>query len=474
MEIKLLPFICEAFSVNKKIYKDIDKLYNKDKINFYKAALESEFYAHPMSFQGSVIQDEYFRKTLGIFLNSSDYIEDIDKLIQKGWPYEFTYVYNRNKVNLDDYMRAVAKKFNIEELSDDELNSKPIMVYFLALNLGKELEKCETLLSLENYMITRLKHYESFSENNINTGFNNMTKEQKEKLNKLKLKLFNKYNVRKFEDLISIEVKSEYLIEIENFMALIFDFEGISSVSIFSDVKFSERDIDQLLFLYTTMHPEHIEEYDIEDVFKFYCSGIYVKYLIKAYKNFKEYYLLHNRESIFAELDELHKSYEKQKIKTLQLASENGKLKKQIEQLEKENKRLIAVLDETNKNNKELVSLREFIFNLENKEDMQENTEIDLSKLNNIKGLIIGGSDRWQQRMKVLLPNFKFIPTSAINFDTSIIKNVDIVFVYTNYLSHKIYYRLISAIKDTTKIKYLNSNINENLVLQQIIKAVDF
>lgn len=474
MTINILPFICEAFSINRKIYKDIDKLYNKDKINFYKAALQSEFYSHPMSCQGSIIQDEYFRKALGIFLYSDDYAEDIERLIQKGWPYEFTYVYNRKKINIDDYMVAVLKKFNIEDLTDDELNAKIVIVYFLSLNLGKELEKCDALLNLENYMLSRLNHYENSSSININTGFNNMTKEEKEKLSSLKLKLFNKYNVKNFKDLISLEVRSNNLIDIETFIAFIFDFEQISSVSIFSDVKFSEKDINQLLFTYMTTHPKKIEEYNIDDVFKFYCAGMYIKYLIKSYKNFKEYYLLHNRESVFEELEQLYNSYEKQKIRALQLVNENEKLKQQIEQLERENKRLSMALEESSKNRQELISLRNFIFNLDKKEDVEkEENNIDISKLNSVKGLIIGGSDRWQQKMKEFLPNFKFIPVSAANFDISILNNIDIVFIYTNYLSHSIYYRLMSSIQDDTKIEYLSYNTNEKLVLQQIIKAVE-
>lgn len=201
---------------------------------------------------------------------------------------------------------------------------------------------------------------------------------------------------------------------------------------------------------------------------------MYIKYLIKSYKNFKEYYLLHNRESVFEELEQLYNSYEKQKIRALQLVNENEKLKQQIEQLERENKRLSMALEESSKNRQELISLRNFIFNLDKKEDVEkEENNIDISKLNSVKGLIIGGSDRWQQKMKEFLPNFKFIPVSAANFDISILNNIDIVFIYTNYLSHSIYYRLMSSIQDDTKIEYLSYNTNEKLVLQQIIKAVE-
>ena len=86
-----------------------------------------------------------------------------------------------------------------------------------------------------------------------------------------------------------------------------------------------------------------------------------------------------------------------------------------------------------------------------------------------MKGLIIGGHENWQRKMKELLPGFKFILPDALNFDVSILEGVEGIFVYTNYLNHGLYYKLINEVRKKDRpLYYLSYNINENIVLQQI------
>lgn len=45
-KINLLPLILEAFGHNNKIHRDIDRLYQTKKYEFYRHARQSEFYSH--------------------------------------------------------------------------------------------------------------------------------------------------------------------------------------------------------------------------------------------------------------------------------------------------------------------------------------------------------------------------------------------------------------------------------------------
>lgn len=75
--------------------------------------------------------------------------------------------------------------------------------------------------------------------------------------------------------------------------------------------------------------------------------------------------------------------------------------------------------------------------------------------------------------MKQLLPSFSFVHPSVTNLDTSILNNVDIVFFYTNYLSHALYYKVIDDIREHgVQFRYLKDNTNENIVLKQIYKEI--
>lgn len=99
-------------------------------------------------------------------------------------------------------------------------------------------------------------------------------------------------------------------------------------------------------------------------------------------------------------------------------------------------------------------------------------SSIDLNKLHQVKAIIIGGHEKWQTRMKELLPNFGFIHTDMVNFDLSVLSSVDYVFFYVNYLNHSIYYKTVDYIKGkNVNIGYLNQQ-NENLVLKEIERFI--
>ncbi|MBN3351912.1 hypothetical protein EXM90_12045 [Clostridium botulinum] len=71
--------------------------------------------------------------------------------------------------------------------------------------------------------------------------------------------------------------------------------------------------------------------------------------------------------------------------------------------------------------------------------------------------------------MKEYLPSCKFISPDMLNFDINILDNVDIVFIYTNYLNHAMYYKIIDIIREKKlRLEYLKSNINMKIVLKQI------
>ena len=97
--------------------------------------------------------------------------------------------------------------------------------------------------------------------------------------------------------------------------------------------------------------------------------------------------------------------------------------------------------------------------------------EVDLSvDLSKVKGVILGGHPRWQAKMRLLLPEFTFIPHDSTNFDQNIVRNADYLFVFVNFLNHAIYYRAMSAVT-TAKVHFLWQS-NEELVLDEIKRVI--
>ena len=467
MELNLIPFVVEALGSNKTIYKDIDNLYQRHKYEFYKAAKESEWYEHLIFKEGSLLQEEYCKKVLGILIADIDddtVYQDFMKLIQKGFRWTYEYVNKRFSVDVDEYTRAFTKKYH--GATDDKgigIEQHFCILLFLALNMQKKVIENEVHQQFISLFYTRLQHSEGNEK--IRISYDRLKPEDIKRVQKLKQELFKKYGgIRNFDELLDKHFDGTK----RDMYAFLFDFEHLSSVSIFQDVKFTERDIDEILCLYTIIRED--EELDVDEALNFLIPCIYIKYLIKAYKQVKEMYFRNNKETMFVELEGMEKDLQRTKEKLESTQRGLSEAEKIHRLLEKENLRLKAELAEAQRNREELNSLREFLFSLDRQEEYPDE-DIDFEKLKQFKAVVIGGHERWQQRMKEYLPNFIFIHPDRVNFDIRLLDG-DIVFVYPNYLNHSMYYKLMAAIEGKDiKIVYINQQ-NENIALKFIYKTI--
>lgn len=472
MGINLLPFICESFSTNSKIYRDIDNVYQKNKIEFYNLAKKNKFYSHHIAKEGSLLQEEYFKKALGIFIQlqlDGSYEEEVFNIIKKGWPYAFNYVKNHNTIILEDFMISFMKKHKgLDNITDDYINSNVIMLLLLSQYFESNIEETGLLQKHIQMLLYRMEHYKG--EGRVN--YNKISKDNLKLIREIILKLKN-IGISKY---ISMSIKDKNLDRYLNTLELVFDFENISLVSIVDEIKLTDKELEEIVFLYLLYrnNVKHIDEINIEEVAKYVIDMLHIRYFAKAYKEVKKHYFKNNKETMFVELESVESELRKVKKEKILLQDEKEKLLSKLNNKDREIARLKAKLAESESSKKELIKLREFMFSLDKQEEYKEDTNLDISKLKNIKGVIIGGHQNWQNKLKEYLPSFKFISPEMLNFDTSILNNADIVFFYTNYLNHGIYYKVINEIRNKDiKLEYLKSNVNGNIVLQQILKAVD-
>lgn len=475
MTINLLPFLCEAFSTNRRIYKLIDEVYKLDKIKFYNSAKENEWYIHPISQEGSLEQEEYFKKTLGIILNSEGYEKYIDNIIKKGWHYAYNYSKNNDVIIVEKFLKGLIKKHGgLDNITDDEMNSN--IIALIILSKEKIDESSEAFMNYIQSLDLRLKHYKSDCELRVN--YNNISTEDLKKIRELKNELFLKFGNFK---IMNSHINNKELQKYTSMVDCLFDYENTSLISICDNIKFTDKDIEEILYLWIMGGYDKTK--NLEDAAKFLVDMTRIKNFCKAYRNAKEYHFKHNQETMYIELDiaeqtaretKVKLEIEKRKCKELNNKIEDINSKKdedlieKLNKLEKENRNLKNDLQENFKNKSELNSLREFIFNLDNKvEDISEPlTTKDMEKINSINAVMVGGTLIWQKRMKVLLPNFKFIAPEALNFDITVLDSVDYIFIYTNYLSHAMYYKIMANAKNK-KIFFIKTT-NEERVLFQI------
>lgn len=142
-QLNILPFLCEAFATNKLIYKNIDEIYNADRLRFYNTAKASPYYNHSVCDEGSILQEYYYKKILGILLESEKEAEltelIVEKLIKKGWGKAYNYIMSNKHIDIEKFINGFLRKNKgIDNIDDDYLNSNVLIVILLSNMFEKE------------------------------------------------------------------------------------------------------------------------------------------------------------------------------------------------------------------------------------------------------------------------------------------------------------------------------------------------
>lgn len=124
----------------------------------------------------------------------------------------------------------------------------------------------------------------------------------------------------------------------------------------------------------------------------------------------------------------------------------------------------------------EVVALRNFTYtaaiNLEFPNNIELQLEEMIKKLNDEKIVIIGGHSNWQNKIKVKLPNVKFIDIDKTgSFDALKTPGVKVI-INTLSNCHSNYHKALATIYPGNKIYFLNSNINIEISIKQIYKEI--
>lgn len=469
VEIDMTPFIVEAIISNSKIENKINNLYEKYKYKAYELAKNSKFYNHQILCDGGIKKEVYAKRTLGLLLLTSEdgnVYNEMENIIVSGWRYLHNYCYRENVVDLEE----ILNKFIYPSLNDDEFNAIITFSLVFAGEYNKPVIPEEFLNKILNSYAIRLWHYDKnlyrFSYENFKNNKNLL-----EKGVNIKNRFFDNFgDVKYVHDLYYSD--NEDLKKFIDHVSMIFDSEDMMFASMLSDnILVNEKDIVELATLYFLMAGNQ----NREESAKFIIFGLYLKYTIKAYKDVKDFYFKNNQETMYYQL-------EKQGKHTIALEDENCLLKRRLEALELENERLKTEyknsiekenillhkeieklkrkIDELNKDKKELLGLRDIVLKDGKEEISNHSNDIAIPSIN---AIIAGGHNNWHDKLKEILPDtFKYLEGSNNNFDTNILDNIDYVFIYTNYMGHGFYYKLINKCKNIdAKIYYINSTSPE-------------
>lgn len=473
VKLDLRLFFIESLATNKKIEKDIAKLYEKYKYKAYKLAKNSELYNHPMICDGNIWKEIAGKRVLGLLL-LSDINEDVSKelmqIIKKGWLKLYNFLINKKEISL----KKVYEIFFNKSITDDEINAILVITLLICNIYNIKIRQDETY----NFCITtlqrRLIHYKENS-NIERFCYNNLSKELRQKAKSIKNRFFENYGIIKTTQNI-YDIKDELLYNYIDKLSMIFDTENMMFLSMTGNAKVSNKDLEEIAALYYMLYRNQNKEKSA----KFIITGLMIKYLIKAYKEVKEYYFQNNKETLYIELEELENQIKYLKNENSKVKRENKNLKNEIKylrnkykvglekkiiELEKQITEQQKVIEGLKENEKELYALRELAFELEHDYQITEKG----TEISNVPVLIVGGHENWRRKLNEVLPsNFRFLDGTVEGFDIRILDSIEYVFFYTAYMNHAVYYKIINYCKkNNVKIKYIKST-SIDLVLNEI------
>ncbi|HBF1879827.1 TPA: hypothetical protein KNT26_003105 [Clostridioides difficile] len=476
-ELNIVPFLAETLSINKKCYKLIDEYYNENKLKYSNLAKDNIFYNSRIASEGSIIQEYYFKKSLGILLERDE--KKITNIFKAGYTIAYNYIISIQIFKASTFLRKLMLKNKVENFSDDELNGNMLVAISLCGALEKEVDESDEIyikvirsliLRNENY-----KHEKIFS-------IDRLSKDEQKLINKIELRLKSTYLKEYTPSSYAIGVNgSTGTFNLDDLTDLdrkllgfdyIYDLEELSVVSIVGKDVFKSKQIQELILCYCNLQKDIEDENSInyEDLFRFIIPAIDIRYLAREYKKAKQFFFNNFDEELKESIKEKDIELDNLKKENLLLKDENKKLKLELELLQKDKNRLESEIKEQFTSKEELVQLRNFMFNQQ--QEQEEKILIDESiNLKNIKAIIFGGHPNWILKMKDKLINFEFIPADAINFDVNILDSYEYVFINTNFIGHAMYYKIIENLNENNKLRYIN-NINVDRAIEDIKNVI--
>jgi len=474
-----VPFLLEAFGQKKEIYHDIDILYQSRRTEYFKLASASKYYRHPMVREGTIQQEEYAIKTLGILMylkknNDSEVWKQFQGLMKKGWPQVFEYFNSHNFISFESFFADRTECFG----NSGSVDPETVVLLCMANLWGKEIEAdslfdfvCRVLHG--RLMVREQSNPEVFCRRNMEMPLLKNVRELMRQIRK-------EYGEINSLDAVS-RLTDEELAKQVYFFERLSDTEEMNISRIFGDIAISVTDIEEILGAYLS----GFNHKSTSEAARYLVSGLLFRGLLKAYKVAKEHYFHSSKDGTYIDAE----SYEK----TVGTAiGEREYYKAQAERFEKQAAELRENLDNMysrkmaemgkrirelenqllveKRKEKELISLRSLMFSLNNDDTPDVPGPKEESVMDGIKVAVAGGYERWQRKIKERYPHFIFI--SSENFDTRLLDGVDHVFIFARHIGHKLYYRVINEVrKRDMPVSYV-SKVNEELAVKEMKNAL--
>lgn len=172
-------------------------------------------------------------------------------------------------------------------------------------------------------------------------------------------------------------------------------------------------------------------------------------------------------EDYLAEIDELRRKLSQRDMEYKQLRNQYAALN----QAKKESDNLVV---KYKNDREELIALREFAYKLE--QEAPEIAEVSLEEMKvaiaDKAFVIVGGHVNWVNKLKTEFPKWSYVlPSAYKTVDASSLENKDMIFFFTDHISHVAYGKVIGIARERKiPFSYLHG-VNMEQIIRQIYEG---
>lgn len=453
VEISLVPFLCEIISSNKAVWKLVQDLYMADAVRYYRYARASKWYDSEFITGQSLEREIVAKRVLGLVV--SEQRNDVLRIIRKGWPYIYEWVRKQDgRISIERaFVELVYKepgiryKEQFDRLKNDDINATAILTIIVAGILGKELNvDDEGYQFICSVCLDRLKWEHGAGRLTWKT----LDKELIQRVRKLRQSLRGRAGLNRYIN--SYSSAQDPVVKMWfDAMGFIFDLEKVSS-GIAEDEVLSEREVDEVVAAFVCAAGK--QQVELDEAKKFLVAGHMLRAVLRSYRRAKHLYFRTSREVYRLEESAAHREVDEAKNRIMELEELLGQRDVEIKrlrgQLDREYGRVKAeYADQVRELEAENHVLREKAERLQQRlEEIErglfgyleeEKGEVPDINLSLVRGVIIGGHQRWAARMREILPDSWRVIAADDPYESSMVAAAQVICFVTGYISHSLY-----------------------------------
>lgn len=510
-----------------------DELYETNKIDFYEKAKNSPFCNATYITDSPLDREVSMRRAFGVLLQSEQDEQLQDKICKaiikhnKGYA-TFTKSYSLEQ--LGSFLTSVSKNAKGTNKPPDELNAPLyLLAYIVYCKHGLAKKDKQSVKFLHDYVAKDIATRESFDQDGFLKyvdGFDvakhyienkqlreyistartnnalcalldclNCLKNNKEETTLTATKLMNIFSKCSDEEVDSCTFTSLLA-------ARIFSLYGRSITISAKDTHFSNEELERIYKI--TAMSALARNNDTSGMVRVsdFTQALWFAMLVKTIRQERDFYFKNNSETQFfalrnleREVQQLQEQLSIQETATSEANAHAAALSEQIGllnvELAKETKdaakplmgeisilkNQIAALEkklqEETEKNSELYRLREFVFNMQQGQDISIE-EVSLDNLIAGKKIyIFGGHINWRTKLKQKYPKLEVLDGHNVSFDEQKLLASDMVLMNTSNMSHALYYKIIDVLrKNNIPFNYLGKYNNPELLEKEIAEAL--